>query len=142
MFWIEREQFDRLVHVDNYLCRSEQHVYTDAYLDQWFLPAGGNHRRFWVPVVYFWKARLLFINGRHRTAVLFAHQARIPMAVAEEVISPEQLDDFPRAQLTPIKPSAQIELPDLPIFTKEQLQSRVDRTLPRIPTPNPLPWTE
>jgi len=76
-----------------------------------------------------------FINGRHRTVVLRAHLELIPMAVVtNEVVDQQLFDDIRHSELDL---GCLIEIPDLPILSKDDLERFIDRNRPRIPNPDP-----
>ncbi|MCC7200974.1 MAG: hypothetical protein IT483_15810 [Gammaproteobacteria bacterium] len=134
---MRRCDFEQFVHRQNYLCRDVQQVYTHAYLQDWYSPAeGALPRRFFLPVVDLRDNCIKFINGRHRTAVLAAHLDLLPMALAQPLdgAAPPL---FERIRYSDLALHTVISLPDLPMLTHEQLERFIDRTVPRIPTPDP-----
>jgi hypothetical protein len=91
-FWLKRDDFRRFVHFQNYMCRDVQHVYLNAYLQDWFRPKGSaGILRFLLPTVYLKDGQIYFINGPHRTAVLFAHLDTLPMALATAAADDQEL---------------------------------------------------
>jgi hypothetical protein len=134
-FWIERHVFMGAVHLQNYLCREVQNVYP-AYLEDWFgQPSHGGLPTFKLPPVYLEGGCIKFISGRHRTAVLVAHLEILPMALDTRTDHDEALFDSVRH--SDLRLDGTIEIPDLPILTEAELTKLVDRSLPRIPTPDP-----
>lgn len=133
--WIKRDNFLRLVHVQNYMCRDVQQIYPDAYLTDWFRPSEhGDASFFSLPSAFLKDGRISFINGRHRTAVLVEHLELLPMAITN---ADDDKPFFNSIKQSDLNLGAPIEIPDLPILTKEALEKYVDRSLPRIPTPEP-----
>jgi hypothetical protein len=136
-FWIKREDFQRLVHIQNYMCREEQYVYPNAYLNEWFGPPDGKGiRSFSVPAVWLKGGRITFINGRHRTAVLVEHLEILPMALTNDA-GDDHESLFNSIKHSDLNLNDLIQIPDLPILSKEALELLVDRSRPRVPTPDP-----
>jgi hypothetical protein len=134
--WIARGDFDRYVHRQNFLCRDVQHVHTDAYFADWFQSSGtGGPLHFCLPSIALERGLITFINGRHRTAVLLAHVELIPMAVVTSGGVDQPL--FVEIRHSDLDLGCLIEIPDLPILSKDDLQGLIDRSQPRIPTPDP-----
>jgi hypothetical protein len=134
-FWIRRADFLGHVHMQNYMCREVQWVYPYAYLKDWFRDNEGV-RFFSLPSVWLNDGRITFINGRHRTAVLSEHLEMLPMAA---ITNGGDGDDalFNSIKYADLKLDGVIQVPDLPVVTKEALDLLADRSRPRFPTPDP-----
>jgi hypothetical protein len=133
-FWIRRADFLGHVHMQNYMCREVQWV-ANAYLKDWFRDDQGM-RFFSLPSVWLKEGRITFINGRHRTAVLSEHLEILPMAATT---NGGDDDDalFISIKHADLKLDRVIQVPDLPVLTKEALDLLVDKSRPLFPTPNP-----
>ncbi len=133
--WIKRDDFLRLVHFQNYMCRDVQQIHPNAYLTDWFRPSEhGGISLFSLPSILLKDGRITFINGRHRTAVLVEHLESLPMAITN---AGEDKALFNSIRLSDLDLHTPVEIPDLPILTKEDLEKFVDRSLPRVSTPKP-----
>ncbi len=120
---VNRASFmNRVDHFD--LAFRESETIVDAYLESWFRYSDG-HVFFTVPAFYLKDGVARFINGRHRTVLLFRHLEIAPMAVT--AIPPPD-----RAVVQEIAASLAydgdvVDLPDLPILTLAELNAIVER---------------
>lgn len=115
-YWLTRESFLAHFDQDDFLCRESQEI-TNAYLASWFVDVTENPRRFMLPAVQLIEGKTQFINGRHRTAVLFNSMHEIPIAVTR--VDKESQELFQSLSFRPLDVQILIEIPNLSI--KEQL---------------------
>jgi hypothetical protein len=110
-YLIKWDQFAQCLDHDDFGCR-ESFIIRDRYLAGWWSVVGGE-RRFSLPAFYLSKRRALFIDGRHRTALLSRHLTVVPLALTQsDLLSADVLQ---RIVLRPIGLDEMISLPDLPI---------------------------
>lgn len=110
--WLTREQF--LQHFDqaDFEFR-ENTIVAHSYLAAWFHTAADGIPRFLLPTVQFVAGKTQFINGRHRTAVLFAYLEEVPVAFAATNKASQAF--LGRLALRPLSLHEFVDLPDLPI---------------------------
>jgi hypothetical protein len=114
-----------------------QHVHPDAYLNEWFGPPNENGIcSFSLPAVWLKGGRISFINGRHRTAVLVEHLEILPMALTNDA-GDDHESLFNSIKYSDLSLNDLIQIPDLPVLSKEAMELLVDRSRPRVPTPDP-----
>jgi hypothetical protein len=111
-YWLSRENF--LAHFDqeDFLCRESQEI-TNAYLASWFVDVTEQPPKFMLPTVQLIGGKTQFINGRHRTAVLFSALSEIPIAVSRVDQKSEEL--FQRLSFRQLNTQTLIEIPDFAI---------------------------
>ena len=109
VYWLTKAKF--LGFFDQYDFNFYREVENVApyYLDNWFYKNSGVNY-FCVPTVLFNRGATQFINGRHRTAVIFNEIDIIPMAFAEG----EAQNFAKRIGLTKLKNNEVFVLPKLP----------------------------
>jgi hypothetical protein len=110
-YWIKRDDF--LQYVDRVdLFRRETRELKAAYLSRWFHRTPDGTLSFTLPAFYLEKGYALFINGRHRTSLLFRYLDLIPMSLAE--IDNESHSTLARIVSRELQPGEPFNLPDLP----------------------------
>lgn len=114
-FWITKETFEHEFDQQDFLFRSVQLVDSN-YSKHWFYIDNEGRNRFLLPTVQIVSGATQFINGRHRTAVLFSKIHKIPMAFsaggAQDLAQSLLLDAVPEGE--------PIEFPDLPIVDRPE----------------------
>lgn len=111
-YWVSKDSFLHYFDQDDFHCRIVQQP-DPCYLANWFFIAAGNRHSFVLPTVHFVAGKTQFINGRHRTAVLFDHLDEIPLAFAFQAGSDSSI--FERMEVRALDANVEIELPDLTI---------------------------
>lgn len=109
-YFITKNDFLSNFNQNDYFCR-ESIIIKQQYLSSWFYTEK-EQKWFYVPTVNFIGEETQFINGRHRTAVLFNEINVIPMAFAQG----EAQDYAKHLKLKTIQSEEEIELPDLKII--------------------------
>lgn len=114
-FWITQDVFEHEFDQRDFLCRDSQSIDRN-YSRHWFHEDSQGTLWFRVPTVQIVSDATQFINGRHRTAVLFREIERIPIAFsagpAQELAS--------RLGLEQVSINELIGLPDLPIVDRPE----------------------
>lgn len=108
--WVDRKSFMENVDLDDLACRQASVVH-DWYHPEWFEPDGDGGLRFTPPAFMFSGGRILGIDGRHRTVLLFRHMDAIPMLLANPETWPKEL--LNKIIHREISEAEIIELPDL-----------------------------
>lgn len=114
-FWVPHDVFERAFDQSDFHCRNQNLVELN-YSRHWFYFDNEGDNRFLLPTVNVVSGKTQFINGRHRTAVLFERLDRVPIAfvIGRALHLAECLG------LEPLKNNEQIELPDLPIVDRPE----------------------
>ena len=111
----KRDVFEREFDQQDFHCRDSQAIDRN-YSKHWFYEDSQGRLWFRVPTVQIVLGATQFINGRHRTAVLFREIARIPMAFTA---GPAQ-EQAERLGLEPVSIGEPIRLPDLPVVDRPE----------------------
>jgi hypothetical protein len=114
-FWVSRDLFEREFDQRDFRCRDSQEIDVN-YSKHWIYEDSHGTLWFRVPTVHIVSGATQFINGRHRTAVLFGQIDRIPVAFAGGLAQ----DMASRLELEPVSMNGPIELPDLPIVDRPE----------------------
>ncbi|MEW8262888.1 MAG: hypothetical protein AB2736_11040 [Candidatus Thiodiazotropha taylori] len=109
-FWVSLEVFEAQFDLGEYNEFRDVRVVERNYAKQWFYLDQSGILRFSLPVIDYYNGSTEFINGRHRTAVLFNELDRIPMALSQRATKVL----LSRSALTPLRENEQFILPDLP----------------------------
>ena len=117
-FILNRQSFLKYVNVDDFECRKSKKI-TPAYHQNWF----ENENNFLPPIMYFKDGKISFINGRHRTALLYNYLNEIPViflsASASYFSSPTEINHNQKLMdqvLNPIDLNTYFNFPNLPII--------------------------
>src|SRR3954462_8214036 len=78
-YLVRRDSFMKIVDPWDFACR-ESAVVRDAFLHDWFR-RDGDYLAFNPPAFYLKDGIARFINGRHRTVLLFRYMQVVPMAL-------------------------------------------------------------
>jgi len=114
-FWVSRDVFELAFDQSDFHRRNAQEI--DAnYSKHWFRVDSHGTSWFKMPTVHVVSGATQFINGRHRTAVLFGQIDRIPVAFAEGLAQ----EMASRLGLEPVTMNEPFELPDLPIVDRPE----------------------
>jgi len=113
-YWVTREDFMAYFDQTDYLCRDAR-VVKPNYCSSWFNKVDNGTLEFYLPTVQVIEGKTQFINGRHRTAVLFSQIEKIPIAFTKGVAR----DLAERLQFSPVNMDQYIALPDLPFVDCE-----------------------
>ena len=111
-FWISKRSFLHYFDQDDFHCRMVQEP-APCYLASWFFVAADKRHSFVLPTIHFVAGRTQFINGRHRTAVVFDHLDELPLAFAFHPHSDSSVFELMQARV--LDTNREIELPDLNI---------------------------
>lgn len=114
-FWVTRDVFERVFDQADFRCRNQELI-EGNYSKHWFYVDEFGSNRFLLPTVNLVSGKTQFINGRHRTAVLFERIDRIPIAF----VTGGAVDLAKSLGLEPVYDNEQIELPDLPIVDRPE----------------------
>ncbi|EJV9415944.1 hypothetical protein BOO22_21100 [Vibrio cidicii] len=116
-FVLSREVFFDYVDLEDFECRKSNTI-EPAYHRHWFEA----ETMFLPPIMYFKDGKIRFINGRHRTALLFDHLSEIPViflsagascfASTGEIEHTQMLMD---SMLNPLDVDKYFDFPTLPI---------------------------
>src|SRR5690242_20683491 len=112
-YLIKRDDFMSAVDRIDLACRDSD-VIKDAYLCKWFFWRNGRPS-FRLPSFQLNSGRTIFINGRHRTVMLFRHMNSIPMAITG-VIGEKSSEVLDAIVDRPLSEDSTITLPDLPFY--------------------------
>jgi hypothetical protein len=108
---------------ENYLAQNESMEIIDTFHKYWFSRNGENEILFHPPEFYLEKGVARFINGRHRTLVLYKHMNEIPMALTNMDGYPVFADSSHQLSknvlnniaISKLKGDEVFDFPDLPI---------------------------
>jgi len=131
-FWISKDAFRAYFDQHDFNFYREAEVVHLAYRRDWFIDLNGVSK-FVLPIVTFIGSKTQFINGRHRTIVLFPHLAELPIALATTHLSPSQIALREAIPKRPLYLSEPMNLPDLPFL----LESAQIGAPMQTATPNP-----
>ena len=110
IFWLTKAKFLEFFDQHDFNFYREVKKVEPYYLNDWFYQNSGVNY-FCVPTVLFSRGVTQFINGRHRTAVIFNEIDIIPMAFAERAAQ-----SFAKSiGLMKLKNNEQFVLPKLPL---------------------------
>jgi hypothetical protein len=115
IFWVTRDVFEREFDQRDFHRRDSQAVDRN-YSRHWFHEDSQGRLWFRVSTVQIVSGATQFINGRHRTAVLFRETARIPIAFTA---GPAQ-EFADRLGLEQVSIGEPIGLPDLPVVDRPE----------------------
>jgi hypothetical protein len=115
-FWLSRDIFEREFDQQDFYCRNSQRVDRN-YSRHWFHKDSQGNLCFQIPTVQIVSGATQFINGRHRTAVLFQEIDRLPIAFT---VGPAQ-EMARRLGLEQLSVAEAIELPDLPLVDRPKI---------------------
>jgi hypothetical protein len=79
-YWVKSREFMACVDKHDFECRDSK-VVLNLYSAEWFTPEQGDLYCYYLPTFYLENGHALFINGRHRTALLSKHLDLLPMAL-------------------------------------------------------------
>lgn len=113
-YWIDKSTF--LEHFDqhDFIERRDVMDVEPYYRQDWFETSADGHLQFILPAVFLIDSKSQFINGRHRTAVLFANNVK-KIPIAFDVSKPNTKAFVKRLQLQRIRDDEILRLPALPI---------------------------
>jgi len=116
-FVINRDDFYEYVDQKDFECRNSLTI-VSAYHESWFEAENA----FLPPILFIHQGKIQFINGRHRTALLFESLVEIPViflspnakkfSTIEEILSNKELIN---KLAKPLQLDQHFEFPDLPI---------------------------
>ncbi|HAS8552180.1 TPA: hypothetical protein I7777_21915 [Vibrio vulnificus] len=118
-FVLSREVFFDYVDIEDFECRKSQTI-EPAYNLRWFEA----ETMFLPPIMYFKGGKIRFINGRHRTALLFDYLSKIPViflsAGASRLASTVDIEHTQMLMdslLNPLDVDKHFDFPTLPIVS-------------------------
>ena len=114
-FWVTKDIFKREFDQRDFHRRDSQAINRN-YSKHWFYEDSQGTLWFRVPTVQIISGTTQFINGRHRTAVLFQEMDRIPLAFTAGYAQ----EFAKRLKLEEASINEPIELPDLPIVDRPE----------------------
>lgn len=113
-FWVPREVFEAKFDLGEFNEFRDAQEVERNYAKQWFYFDRSGNRRFLLPAVHYYNGSTEFINGRHRTAVLFNELNQIPMALTPSAVKAL----LPGSHLIQLEENEQFTLPDLPMVDR------------------------